>query len=143
MKWQMSSFGLLKRDSYRKRLEVEVEDEYGLRRRGHSKDKRPDLSQAVIGPAVTRTGIPVRCWVWPGNKADMSVIKQVKGDLVGWRLGRVITVVDRGFAGNADKDLRSGASALASWTRSGESSLALPRACTPHCRHRISGATGQ
>lgn len=69
-----------------------------LRRRGHSKDSRPDLPQAVIGLAVTRNGIPVRCWTWPGNTADMSVIKEVKDDLIGWKLGRVVTVVDRGFA---------------------------------------------
>ena len=79
----------------------EVEDEdpdgQGLRRRGHSKDHRPDLPQAVIGLAVTRDGIPVRCWVWPGNTADVSVVDQVKRDLTGWKLGRVVTVVDRGF----------------------------------------------
>jgi transposase len=65
---------------------------------GHSKDHRPDLPQVVIGLAVTREGIPVRCWCWPGNTNDMTVITQVKDDLRGWRLGRVVTVVDRGFA---------------------------------------------
>jgi transposase len=65
---------------------------------GHSKDHRSDLPQVVIGLAVTREGIPVRVWCWPGNTNDMTVIKQVKDDLRGWRLGRVITVVDRGFA---------------------------------------------
>jgi transposase len=65
---------------------------------GHSKDHRPDLPQVVIGLAVTREGIPVRCWCWPGSTNDMTVLKQVKDDLRGWRLGRVITVVDRGFA---------------------------------------------
>src|SRR6266540_1526230 len=65
---------------------------------GHSKDHRPDLPQVVIGLAVTREGIPVRCWCWPGNTNDMTVIKQVKDDLRGWRLGRVVTVVDRGFS---------------------------------------------
>jgi transposase len=65
---------------------------------GHSKDHRGDLPQVVIGLAVTREGIPVRCWCWPGNTNDMTVIKQVKDDLRGWRLGRVVTVVDRGFA---------------------------------------------
>jgi transposase len=65
---------------------------------GHSKDHRPDLPQVVIGLAVTREGIPVRCWCWPGNTNDMTVLRQVKDDLRGWRLGRVITVVDRGFA---------------------------------------------
>jgi transposase len=65
---------------------------------GHSKDHRPDLPQIVIGLAVTREGIPVRVWCWPGNTNDMTVITQVKDDLRGWRLGRVVTVVDRGFA---------------------------------------------
>jgi transposase len=65
---------------------------------GHSKDHRPDLPQIVIGLAVTREGIPVRVWCWPGNTNDQTVLKQVKDDLRGWRLGRVVTVVDRGFA---------------------------------------------
>jgi Transposase DDE domain len=65
---------------------------------GHSKDHRPDLPQVVIGLAVTREGIPVRVWCWPGNPNDMTVLTQVKDDLRGWRLGRVVTVVDRGFA---------------------------------------------
>src|SRR4051794_7127490 len=71
---------------------------------GHSKDHRPALPQVVIGLAVTREGIPVRVWVWPGNTNDMSVIQQVKDDLRGWRLARVITVVDRGFS--SDENLR-------------------------------------
>lgn len=65
---------------------------------GHSKDSRPDLPQIVIGLAVTRDGIPVRCWSWPGNTSDMTVIPEIKRDLTGWKLGRVITVVDRGFS---------------------------------------------
>jgi transposase len=52
----------------------------------------------VIGFAVTREGIPIRCWVWPGNTSDMNVVPQVKKDLIVWKLGRVITVVDRGFS---------------------------------------------
>src|SRR3954452_13430673 len=71
---------------------------------GHSKDHRPDLPQVVIGLAVTREGIPVRVWVWPGNTNDMSVITEVKDDLRGWRLGRVVTVVDRGVS--SDENLR-------------------------------------
>jgi hypothetical protein len=45
----------------------ETEDADEFRRFGKSKDSRPDLPQIVIGLAVTREGIPVRCWVWPGN----------------------------------------------------------------------------
>jgi Transposase DDE domain len=76
----------------------------GLRRYGHSKDSRDDLPQIVIGLAVTREGIPVRCWVWPGNTADVAVLPEVKDGLRGWRLGRVVTVVDRGFSSAANLD---------------------------------------
>ncbi len=68
-----------------------------LRRPGHSKDHRPDRAQVVIGMAVTREGIPVRCWVWPGNTNDAATVKKVKEDLRGWRLNRVVWAVDRGF----------------------------------------------
>jgi hypothetical protein len=76
--------------------------EASLRRLGHSKDHRPDLPQVVIGLAVTREGIPVRVWVWPGNTNDQTVIEQVKDDLRGWRLGRCVWVVDRGFSSDAN-----------------------------------------
>lgn len=82
--------------------------ERSLRRRGHSKDHRPDLPQVVIGLAVTREGIPVRVWVWPGNTNDQTVVSEVKSDLVGWRLGRAIYVVDSGFSGQDNlRHLRS------------------------------------
>lgn len=70
----------------------------GLRRFGHSKDHRPDRPQAVIGMAVTREGIPVRVWTFPGNSADVTLLEGVKADLRDWQLGRVVWVVDRGFA---------------------------------------------
>ena len=73
-------------------------DEAGHRRLGHSKDQRPDLPQVVIGLAVTREGIPVRVWVWPGNTNDQTVIEQVKDDLGGWKLGRCVWVIDSGFS---------------------------------------------
>src|SRR6266540_178580 len=70
----------------------------GFRRYGKSKDHRDHLPQIVIGLAVTRTGIPVRCWCWPGNTQDQALLAEVKDDLRAWKLGRVITVVDRGFS---------------------------------------------
>ncbi len=70
----------------------------GFRAYGHSKDHRPDLPQVVIGLAVTRTGIPIRVWTFPGNTADMALIRGVKDDLLAWKLGRVVWVTDRGFA---------------------------------------------
>ena len=72
--------------------------EAGVRRLGHSKDHRPDRPQVVIGLAVTRDGIPVRVWVWPGNTSDQTVIESVKADLGGWKLGRCVWVVDSGFS---------------------------------------------
>jgi transposase len=71
--------------------------EDAFRRYGHSKDHRADLPQIVIGLAVTKEGIPVRCWCWPGNTNDQAVLTEVRDDLRDWKLGRVITVVDRGF----------------------------------------------
>jgi hypothetical protein len=69
----------------------------GFRTYGHSKDHRTDLPQVVIGLAVTRTGIPIRVWTWPGNAADQALIREVKADLRAWKLGRVVWVADRGF----------------------------------------------
>src|SRR5215207_9118460 len=66
---------------------------------GHSKDHRDDLPQIVIGLAVTKEGIPVRVWCWPGNTNDQAILPEVRDDIRGWRLGRVISVVDRGFTG--------------------------------------------
>jgi hypothetical protein len=73
-------------------------DRAGFRSYGKSKDHRDDLPQIVVGMAVTRTGIPVRVWCWPGNTSDQALIRQVKDDLRDWTLARVIWVADRGFA---------------------------------------------
>jgi hypothetical protein len=71
--------------------------EAGFRTWGKSKDRRDDLPQVVIGMAVTRDGIPLRVWCRPGNTGDSALIRQVKDDLRGWTLSRVIWVADRGF----------------------------------------------
>jgi hypothetical protein len=69
----------------------------GFRTYGKSKDHRDDLPQIVVGLAVTREGIPVRVWSFPGNTADSALIRQVKADLREWTLSRVVWVADRGF----------------------------------------------
>jgi DDE family transposase len=69
----------------------------GFRAYGKSKDHRDDLPQVVIGMAVTRDGIPVRVWCWPGNTSDSALIRQVKDDMRDWTLSRVVWVADRGF----------------------------------------------
>jgi hypothetical protein len=70
----------------------------GFRAYGKSKDRRDDLPQVVIGMAVTRDGIPVRIWCWPGNTADSALIRQVKDDMRDWTLSKIVWVADRGFA---------------------------------------------
>ena len=79
--------------------EDDAEDgkEAGFRTWGKSKDHRDDLPQVVIGMAVTRDGIPVRVWCWPGNTADSALIRQVKDDMRDWSLSRIVWVADRGF----------------------------------------------
>ena len=77
--------------------------EEGARLFGHSKDHRDDLPQVVIAMAVTRDGIPVRCWTFPGDTADTAIIRTVKDDLGGWDLRRLVWVADRGFASAANR----------------------------------------
>jgi len=82
----------------------------GLRKRSkESKDRRPDLAQVVVAFAVTRTGIPVRCWVWPGNHVDQNVVEEVKRDLNEWKLGRVVLVQDTGFNSEENRRVLQGA----------------------------------
>ena len=77
--------------------------EAGTRAFGHSKDHRPDLPQVVIAMAVTRDGVPVRCWSFPGDTADTAIIRTIKDDLDGWGLRRLVWVADRGFASAANR----------------------------------------
>jgi hypothetical protein len=87
-------------------VSVDEEDEEGsgIRRFGRPKKDQPRRPQVLIGLAVTREGIPVRSWVWPGHTPDVRVVEEVKRDLAGWKLGRVVTVVDRGFV--SEENLR-------------------------------------
>ena len=75
----------------------------GFRTHGKSKDSRDDLPQVIVGMAVTRDGIPVRVWSWPGNTADSGLIRQVKKDLREWTLSKVIWVADRGFTSKENR----------------------------------------
>lgn len=50
---------------------------------GHSMDLRRDLPQVVIAMAVTRDGIPIRCWTCTGDETDTVIIRRVKDDLAG------------------------------------------------------------
>ena len=70
----------------------------GFRAYGKSKDHRDDLPQIVIGMAITRDGIPVRVWCWPGDTVGSALIRQVKDDMRDWTLAKIVWVADRGFA---------------------------------------------
>jgi transposase len=99
-------------------FEVDDEDEGGshgnalagrrpyeaLRKRGYSKNGRGDAPQIVVGLAVTREGLPVRSWVFPGHTNDVTTIEKVKADLRGWRLNRCVFVGDAGM--NSDDNRR-------------------------------------
>jgi hypothetical protein len=87
-----------------RRPRPQVVNDPPLRMQGYSRDHRPDLAQVVVGLAVTREGIPVRCWVWPGNTNDAETVAEVKASLAGWRLNRVVWAVDRGMT--SEENLR-------------------------------------
>jgi transposase len=53
--------------------------------------------QVVVALAVTREGLPVRCWVFPGNTTDVNTVEKVRSDLRGWSLGRALFVADAGI----------------------------------------------
>ena len=78
-------------------FEIPAEREDEFRKFGESKDRRWDLPQIVVGFAVTKEGIPVRCFTYQGNASDQEIIREVKDKLREWRLHRVIWVCDTGF----------------------------------------------
>jgi hypothetical protein len=67
------------------------------RKRGLSKNGRGDAPQIVVGLAVTRDGLPVRHWVFPGNTVAVTTVAPVKADLRGWHLSRCVFVGDAGM----------------------------------------------
>lgn len=74
-----------------------------LKAYGKSKEKRDDLPLVTIGLAVTREGIPVKCWILPGNQSDAKAVDQVQKDLNAWNIGRVVWVMDRGMSGEENR----------------------------------------
>jgi len=84
-------------------FEIEEPGPSELKAYGKSKDKRDDLPLVTVGLAVTREGIPVRCWVLPGNQHDSQCVAQVQQDLNSWKLGRVVWVMDRGMTSDENR----------------------------------------
>lgn len=80
--------------------------EAAVRKRGHGKEGRND-PQVVVALAVTRNGLPVRSWVFPGNTVDVETVARVREDLRGWRLSRVLFVGDAGMYSEKNKKILS------------------------------------
>jgi hypothetical protein len=79
---------------------------------GHSKDKRPDLKQMILGLVVDGDGRPVCTEMWPGNTADGGALLPIVDRLRSrFSIGRVCLVADKGMisratvAGLEDRDL--------------------------------------
>jgi transposase len=72
------------------------EPETGLRQWGKPKEGGWAV-QVVVALAVTREGLPVRCWVFPGKTTDVTTVEQIKADLRGWNLSRALFVADAGM----------------------------------------------
>src|SRR3954466_6630537 len=79
-----------------------------LRRRGRGKEGRDNDPQVVIALAVTREGVPVRSWVFPGATPDLTTVQAIKADLREMRLGRVLFVGDAGLYSKANLDALAG-----------------------------------
>jgi transposase len=84
-------------------FEIDEPGPSDLKAYGKSKEKRDDLPLVTIGLAVTREGIPVKCWILPGNQHDAKSVDQVQKDLNAWNIGRVVWVMDRGMSGDANR----------------------------------------
>ena len=68
----------------------------GLRQWGKPKEGGWAV-QVVVALAVTREGLPVRCWVFPGKTTDVKTVEKIKADLRGWKLSRALFVADAGM----------------------------------------------
>jgi hypothetical protein len=68
------------------------------RKRGYSRDRRPDLPQFVLCVVVNREGWPIAWEIFPGNTADVKAFSQVVKVLrERLRIRRVVVVADRGM----------------------------------------------
>jgi len=77
-----------------------------LRRRGHSRDHRPDLPQVILAIVVDRQGWPIAWEVMPGNRADGKAFQELIGLLRSrFQIGRVIVVADRGMVSEGNLEL--------------------------------------
>lgn len=73
-------------------------EETEWRRRGYSRDHRPELPQLVLAVVVNREGWPVSWEVFPGHTADQKVLEAMVAKMRRrFRIQRVVVVADRGM----------------------------------------------
>ena len=73
-------------------------DETPLRRRGYSRDRRPDQPQVVICLVVDRQGWPIAWDLWPGNTADTKAfVAMIEKLRQRFQIRQVVVVADRGM----------------------------------------------
>ncbi|MBU4355616.1 MAG: IS1634 family transposase [Proteobacteria bacterium] len=85
---------------------IDAEDEEGQGLRCFGRPKNGVWApQVVVALAVTREGLPVRSWVFPGNTTDVKTVEKVKADLRGWQLGRALFVADAGMNSQDNRQL--------------------------------------
>lgn len=74
------------------------EEETCWRKRGYSRDHRPDLPQWILAVAVDQHGWPVSWEIFPGNTADQKAFDAMVSKMrERFRIRRVIVVADRGM----------------------------------------------
>jgi len=112
-------------------------DYEGLRKRGKSKEG-VWTPQVVVALAVTRDGLPVRSWVFPGNTADVTTIEKIKSDLRGWNLGRTLFVADSGMNSEENrKELSRACGKYLLATRMGSVSEIKKKVLSKRGRYRV------
>jgi len=79
-------------------LYVYRDSETEWRKRGYSRDHRPDLPQWVMCVAVNASGWPIAWEIFPGNTADQEAMRKIVDTLrTRFHLGKVTVVADRGM----------------------------------------------
>ena len=79
-------------------LYVYRDTETEWRKRGYSRDHRPDLPQWVLCVAVNSSGWPIAWEIFPGNTADQEAMQKIVTALRRrFHIGHVTVVADRGM----------------------------------------------
>jgi hypothetical protein len=69
-----------------------------LAQRGYSRDHRPDCKQVCLALVVTRAGLPLGYEVFPGNRTDVTTVKEIVTAMEArFGVAQRIWVMDRGM----------------------------------------------